>query len=420
MRPRRSKTRRHRLTLAFVCALGTSLVVRLQLAQRQIVHVLAHRHEVPETFAARIPLETHQKAADYTAAKVRLGRIQFLLSAGVLLAWTIGGGLEWLDRVWRGTDTSLLMAGLFFTLSAFGINALLALPFSIYRQFRLEERFGFNRTTARLFCVDLFKQVLLAAVLGGGLILGVLFLMWESGSLWWFWVWALVTGVALVFVWIFPTLLLPLFYKLTPLSEGTLKERLARLLERVKFPYRGLFVMDGSRRSTHSNAFFAGLGSSRRIVLYDTLVDAMEPPEVEAVLAHELGHAKLRHILKMTLLSMAQNLAGLALLGFLAKQVWFYEGLGMTRPSPHAALLLFLWVSPVFLFLAHPLSSWLERRYEFQADDFGAEHSEKGSLASALMRLYEHNATTLTPDPLYSAFYDSHPPAAIRVGRLAS
>ena len=216
MRPRRSKTRRHRLTLAFVCALGTSLVVRLQLAQRQIVHVLAHRHEVPETFAARIPLETHQKAADYTAAKVRLGRIQFLLSAGVLLAWTIGGGLEWLDRVWRGTDTSLLMAGLFFTLSAFGINALLALPFSIYRQFRLEQRFGFNRTTARLFCVDLLKQVVLAAVLGGGLVLAVLFLMGASGSLWWLWVWALVTAAALLLVWIFPTLLLPLFYKLTP------------------------------------------------------------------------------------------------------------------------------------------------------------------------------------------------------------
>jgi STE24 endopeptidase len=364
---------------------------------------------VPEAFAARIPLERHQKAADYTVAKVRLGRIQFLFSAGVLLAWTLGGGLEWLDG---------FVGGVFFVLGALAINALLSLPFAVYRQFRLEERFGFNRTTARLFCVDVLKQGVLAVVLGGALVLGVLYLMVVAGSLWWLWAWVLVTAAALLLVWIFPTFLLPLFYKLTPLSEGPLKERLARLLDRVKFPYRGLFVMDGSRRSAHSNAFFAGLGSSRRIVLYDTLVEAMEPPEIEAVLAHELGHAKLRHIFKMTLLSMAQNLAGLALLGFLAEQKWFYEGLGMTRPSPHAALILFMFAAPVFLFLAHPVSSWLQRRYEFQADDFGVEHSEKGSLASALMRLYEHNASTLTPDPLYSTFYDSHPPAAIRVGRL--
>ena len=236
--------------------------------------------------------------------------------------------------------------------------------------------------------------------------------------MWWAWVWALWTGFSLFLAWIFPTFLLPLFYKLTPIEEGSLKERLAKLLQRVEFPHAGLFLMDGSKRSAHSNAFFAGFGSSRRIVLFDTLVAQLEEPEIEAVLAHEVGHAKLRHVIKLTLWGTLQSLAGLAVLGWLSTRPWFYGGLGLSHISTHAALVLFLWVAPVFLFLTRPLGSWMQRRYEFQADDYGAEHTNGNALANALLRIYEENAATLTPDPLHSAFYDSHPPAAIRVARL--
>ncbi|MEE8105760.1 MAG: M48 family metallopeptidase [Planctomycetota bacterium] len=406
------------LTLAFLLALAASLATRLYLNTRQLAHVEQHRGAVPAEFAKAIDLPTHQKAADYTVTAGRAGRVRMIVSVALLLTWTLGGGLAFFDAFWKTRIDGEVMRGIAFLWSVLGVAALLALPFSIHRTFKIEQRFGFNRTTPALFVKDLLKSVLLGLVLGTPLMAAALWLMESAGALWWLWVWAVWTAFSLFLTWILPTYLLPIFNKLTPLRDGTLKDRLTALLARVEFPNQGLFVMDGSRRSAHSNAFFAGLGSSRRIVLYDTLIEQMGEPEIEAVLAHELGHAKLRHVLKMTLMSIAQSLIGLAILGWLSQHDWFYKGLGLNEPSSHGALLLFLWVVPVFLFFTAPIGSWLSRRYEYEADDYGKAHSEPGSLAAALLAIYRHNAATLTPDPVHSAFYDSHPPAALRIPRL--
>ena len=403
----------------FLAALAAATLTRWWLARRQIAHVRAHRDAVPPMFAATIPLEAHRKAADYTVAKARLGVLDIFLDAVVILALTLGGGLGLLAAAWaRAFEPGSLAHGTALLFSLFLVQAIISLPFSIYRTFGIESRFGFNRMTWRLYLADLVKQAVLAVVLGLPLILALLWLMQHMGSLWWLYAWLVLTAFSIVLQLLFPSVILPLFNKFTPLAEGELAERVAQLLKRCGFKSKGLYVMDGSKRSSHGNAFFAGFGAAKRIVLFDTLVTRLEPPEVEAVLAHELGHYKLHHILKRIVLSSAMTLAGLWLLGVLMQEQWFYSGLGVAQPSMAAALALFLLVVPQFTFFLHPLTSHFSRKHEFEADAYATGNADPASLAQALVKLYRDNASTLTPDPLHSAFYDSHPPAALRIARL--
>jgi STE24 endopeptidase len=407
------------LTWLFLVALALATGTRLWLAQRQIRHVHAHRDAVPETFAEAIPLSAHQKAADYTEAKSRLGTLDVLIGAALVLAFTLGGLLQALSGAWAGVFTAGSLAhGTALLLSVFFVQAAASLPLAYYRTFVLEQRFGFNRMTLGLFLADLAKQTALALVLGVPLILAVLWLMERMGQLWWLYVWLVLTAFTLVFQLIFAPVILPLFNKLTPITEGELATRVARLLERCGFKPSGLYLMDGSKRSSHGNAFFAGFGAGKRIVLFDTLVNRLEPAEVEAVLAHELGHYKLHHIVKLLVMSAALSLAGLFVLGQLIGEPWFYAGLGVSTPGTAAALALFMLVLPEFTFFLHPLTSLYSRRREFEADAYARLHADAGDLVHALVKLYKDNAATLTPDPLHSAFYDSHPPAALRIARL--
>ena len=403
----------------FIAALALTTLTRLWLAQRQMRHVRAHREAVPATFAAEIPLAAHQKAADYTVAKAKLGMLDLLLGAAVLLAFTLGGGIERLSGLWaRAFEAGSLAHGTALILSVVLLQALIGLPLAVYRTFGVEQRFGFNNMTPRLFVTDLAKQAVLAVLLGVPLLLAVLWLMARMGAAWWLYVWLVWTVFSLVLMMVYPAYILPLFNKFTPLADGELARRVAHLLERTGFRSRGLFVMDGSKRSSHGNAFFAGLGAGKRIVLFDTLVSRLAPSEVEAVLAHELGHYKLHHIAKALALSAAVSLAGLWILGQLIHQPWFYAGLGVRTASTAAALLLFLMVAPEFTFFLHPLTSRYSRRREFEADAYATRHAQADDLVAALVKLYKDNAATLTPDPLHSAFYDSHPPAAARIARL--
>ncbi|MBI5612740.1 MAG: M48 family metallopeptidase [Gammaproteobacteria bacterium] len=405
-------------SLVFLALLGASLATQLWLARRHLHHVARHRAAVPAAFADKIPLSAHQKAADYTLAKVRFGRIDGLIGAALLVVWTLGGGLELLDQAWQSFGFSPLVTGTAFILSAFLLMGLLELPASLYQTFVLEARFGFNKTTPATFVADLIKQALLVLALGAPLTAAVLWLMQQTGTLWWLYVWLLWAGFGLLMMWAYPTLIAPLFNKFRPLEDGQVQARIHALLERTGFTSRGIFVMDGSRRTAHGNAYFTGLGRNKRIVFFDNLLKTLVVDEIEAVLAHELGHYKRRHVVKRMLLGFAMSLAGLALLGWLSDQSWFYQGLGMRHASPHAALVLFLMAMPVFTFFVQPLMAWGSRRHEFQADDFAAEQADAKAMVSALVKLYEENASTLTPDPLYSAFYDSHPPAALRIAHL--
>ncbi len=398
--------------------LALMLSAQLALAVRHIRHVRAHRAQVPAAFAAKIPLEAHQKAADYTVAKTRLGIVEAMLGVALLLAWTFGGGLQWVDSLWSAAGLGPVATGTAFMLSVFVIMGILDLPLSAYQTFGLEARFGFNKTTPALFVSDLLKKALLSLVLGGPLILAVLWLMQSAGALWWLYAWLLWTGYALFMVWAYPAVIAPLFNKFRALDQESMVKRIQALLARTGFTSRGVFVMDGSRRTAHGNAYFTGLGKNKRIVFFDTLLHTLSEAEVEAVLAHELGHFKRRHVIKRMLLMFAMSLAGLALLGWLMQQPWFYTGLGVTQPSTHSALILFLLVVPIFTFFLHPLFAWGSRRHEFQADAFAAEHTDANALVSALVKLYEENAATLTPDPWHSVFYDSHPPAAVRIAHL--
>jgi STE24 endopeptidase len=409
------------LTWLFLAALATATATRLWLAQRQIRHVRAHRSAVPGDFAASIALSAHQKAADYTEAKTRLGVLDTLIGAALVLGLTLGGGVQWLADAWAGVFAAGGLAhGTALLLSLFFVQALVSLPLALYRVFVVESRFGFNRMTLGLFVSDLAKQTALALVLGVPLLLAVLWLMERMGEYWWLYVWLVVTAFGLVLQLIFPALILPLFNKFTPVTEGELARRVAALLERCGFKSRGLYVMDGSRRSSHGNAFFAGFGATKRIVLFDTLVERLNPSEVEAVLAHELGHYKLHHVLQMLALNAAFSFAGLWLLGQLADKPWFYAGLGVQSASTAAALGLFMLAVPEFTFLLHPLMALYSRKREFEADAYATSHADSSELVRALVKLYNDNAATLTPDPLHSAFYDSHPPAAIRIARLSS
>lgn len=407
-----------------VAFLALSLGVRVWLAWRQYRHVESNQAKVPTDFAERIPLQAHQRAAQYTRAKLRLGVVDLFVSVLLLLGLTFGGGLQWLIERWQGwLPDSPLLAQTGIVVSVIALSSLLELPFEIYRQFVLEARFGFNRMTPGLFALDLLKSTALGAVLGLPLLLAVLWLMRGAGDRWWLWVWAVWTVFNVAVLLIYPTWIAPLFNRFTPLEAGTVRSRVESLLARCGFSSSGLFVMDGSRRSAHGNAYFTGFGKGKRIVFFDTLLSRLDVDELEAVLAHELGHFRKRHVIRRIVVSFAASLAGLALLGWLANQRWFYEGLGVSVQAgaieaPGVTLILFFLVMPVFGFALRPLMAWLSRRDEFEADAFAAEHADAQRLADALVKLYEDNASTLTPDPLHSAFYDSHPPAAIRVGRL--
>ena len=407
------------LTWLFLAALVVATATRLWLGVRQIRHVVAHRDAVPPSFADSIPLSAHQKAADYTAAKTRLGAIDLLVGAAIVLAFTLGGGLQWLADAWARVFTPGGLAhGTALLLSMFFIQGALSLPLALYRVFAVEARFGFNRMTIGLFITDLVKQVVIALLLGVPLLLAVLWLMEQMGQLWWLYAWIVITLFSLGLQLIFPAVILPLFNKFTPITEGELAQRIAALLARCGFKSSGLYKMDGSKRSSHGNAFFTGFGATKRIVLFDTLVERLNPSEVEAVLAHELGHYKLHHVVKMLVLSMAMTFAGLWILGQLIDKPWFYGGLGVSLPSTAAALGLFMLVISEFTFFLQPVMALYSRRREYEADAYATRHANAGELVRALVKLYQDNASTLTPDPLHSAFYDSHPPAALRIARL--
>ena len=403
----------------FLVALGVGLLCRLGLARRQAAHVAAHRGAVPAAFAATISLDAHQKAADYTVARVRLGMVDVLLSAALLLALTLGGGLQALhDLCARFAEPGGIAHGDAFVSAVGVVSWLVELPLGLYRSFGLEARFGFNRLTPGLFVADTVKGVVLAAVIGLPLIAFVLWLMEAMGGLWWLYVWAFWLGFNLLVMLVYPTFIAPLFNKFQPLADGPLKARIEGLMTRCGFRLSGLFVMDGSKRSAHGNAYFTGFGGSKRIVFFDTLLAKLDPPEVEAVLAHELGHYHHHHLWKRLAVIGAGSLGFFALLGHLAGQAWFFEGLGLASQGTAATLLLFALVLPVFTFPLTPLMSMWSRRHEFEADAYAARQAPAAELVSALVKLYRDNASTLTPDPLYSSIYDSHPPAAIRIARL--
>ena len=405
-------------SLAFLIALMLMVAIRRWLSQRQISHVLAHRSAVPEQFAARIELPAHQKAADYTVTQTRFGRINLAFEVVLLLAFTFGGGLQALHEFWS-TRLDGLSYGLALIFSVLAISSLIDLPLSFYRQFVIEEKFGFNRMTVKLFVADLVKQTLLGLIIGTPVLLAVLWLMEQMGSCWWLYVWLFWCSFNLLILFIYPSWIAPLFNKFSPLEDEALKVRIEALLKRCGFATSGLFVMDGSKRSNHGNAYFTGFGKTKRIVFYDTLLSRLQATEVEAVLAHELGHFKHRHVVKRIVLFFAMSLGFLAVLGQLMNAEWFFKGLGVSAQNTALALILFFFVVPVFTFLITPLMSVFSRRHEFEADRYAAQNASADDLVRALVKLYEDNAATLTPDPLHSLFYDSHPPAAIRIGRLA-
>ncbi|PHV04895.1 peptidase M48 [Janthinobacterium sp. BJB412] len=411
-------------SILFVSFLVLTLLLRFWLASRHIRHVLAHRAAVPAEFAAKIPLAAHQKAADYTVARTKFGLLALLVNSVVLVGFTLLGGLQWLSQaVFQQTGPG--MAYQLGLLAAFAaISGLVDLPFDYYKQFGMEQRFGFNKMSRRLFFTDMAKGLLVGTAIGLPLVWLVLTLMDKSGGLWWFYTWLVWSGFQLLMMVLYPTVLAPLFNKFTPLADESLKARIEGLMQRVGFASKGLFVMDGSKRSAHGNAYFSGFGANKRIVFFDTLLARLAPQEIEAVLAHELGHFKLKHIVKRIAVMFAISLAFLALLGYLKNQLWFYTGLGVDplilpgQNNDAMALLLFMLALPVFTFLLGPLTSLSSRKHEFEADAFAAQHTDAADLVSALVKMYEDNASTLTPDPLHSAFYDSHPPASVRIRQL--
>jgi STE24 endopeptidase len=413
------------LTVAFAAALVVSLAVKLWLATRQMRHVAAHRYAVPDPFGSTVPLAAHQRAATYTLAKGRFGLVSMASGTVVLLAWTLLGGLDALNGAVRDATAQHIgpMGYQLALLAAFAlVSGALDLPFEIYRTFHIEQRHGFNRITPRLFVLDLVKGLVLAAVLGLPLAALVLWIMGAAGPWWWLAAWAAWTGFQLLMLVLYPTVIAPLFNKFQPLPDPALHSRVQALMQRCGFSSKGLFVMDGSRRSAHANAYFTGLGAAKRVVFFDTLLAKLTPAEVEAVLAHELGHYKHRHVTKRMLLLFGASLAGLALLGWLSGEVWFYTSLGvqpnLMAPNDALALLLFMLVLPPFMFFLSPLSARLSRRHEFEADAYACAQADGGALASALLKLHEDNAATLTPDPLYVRFYYSHPPAGERLAAL--
>jgi STE24 endopeptidase len=407
------------LTVVFVAALVAETVVRLWLSSRQIAAVRAHRDRVPELFSARIVLAEQQRAADYTVARARVTRWATVFEALIKLALTLGGGLVAMQTLIGRAHWPEPWQGALLVLSALFLLQLVGLPFAVWRTFGIEARFGFNRITPGLFTLDVLKQWLLGFAVGAPLVLATLALMDRAGAWWWLWAWLVWLAVSLTLAWAAPRFIAPLFNRFSPLDNAALRERVESLLARCGFTAGGgVFVMDGSRRSAHGNAYFTGIGRNKRIVFFDTLLERIDMEEIEAVLAHELGHFRLHHVRQRLAVSGLSMLAGLALLGWLARRPAFYVALGGGIPSPAMAFLLFLVVVPVFTYFATPLEAWWSRRHEREADDFAVRHASADRLAAALVKLYRDNASTLTPDPVHSAFYDSHPPALERIARL--
>ncbi|MDQ7058913.1 MAG: M48 family metallopeptidase [Ghiorsea sp.] len=405
-------------TLIFLIALFISTAIDFWLDQRQLKAVHTHKHEVPARFKGAISLEAHQKAASYTTTKIKVGTWAGAYGLGLLLIWTLGGGLDALDEMIRSWGWSELTTGVVFILLFSFLGSLLDLPFSIYNTFVVEEKFGFNKITAKLFITDMVKGAALMTVIAAPLIWVILWLMQSAGTLWWLWAWAIWVGFSLLMMWAYPTFIAPLFNKFEAMKDESLKEAIEGLLQRCGFESNGLYQMDGSKRSSHGNAYFTGFGKTKRIVFYDTLLDQLSTNETLAVLAHELGHFKRNHIKKRMIVTFAIFLAGFAIMGWLAEQAWFYEGLGVSNASNYMLLILFMLVTPVFTFVISPIMSMYSRKHEFEADDYAKEHAEAADLISALVKMYEDNAATLTPDPLYSAWHDSHPPAPVRIAHL--
>jgi STE24 endopeptidase len=419
------------LTLAFATVLCAGLLLKFWLASRQIHHVAQHRSSVPEAFASRISLAAHQKAADYTITKARFSLLEMALGAAVLLGWTLLGGLAALNQALLGAMGGGMWQQLALLAAFVVISSAIDLPVTLYQTFVIEQRFGFNKMTLALWLADLAKSALVGALFGLPIAALALWLMGAAGPLWWLWAWCFWMGLNLLLMVIYPTVIAPLFNKFQPLADESLKARVTALMQRCGFAAKGLFVMDGSRRSAHANAYFTGFGTAKRVVFYDTLLRQLSPGEVEAVLAHELGHFKHRHILQRMASLFALSLAGFALLGWLSTQVWFYTGLGVrpnisldlaVAPAPNdaLALLLFLLAMPVFTLFIAPLFAQLSRRHEFEADAYAVAQANGSDLAAALLKLYEDNASTLTPDPVYVKFYYSHPPASERLARMPS
>lgn len=388
------------------------------LARRHLAHIQAHRAEVPADFREQIDLSAHQKAADYTSAKTRLMMLSAPFNALLLLGFTLGGGVQWIADLWLTTFSNSLIQGMAVILTVLLLSSLLEMPFSLYRTFVIEARYGFNKMTLAMYLVDAAKGLLLGAIFGLPLLSGVLWLMERMGANWWLYVWGVWVTFNLLLLFIYPSFIAPLFNKFSPLQDETLKMRITALLQKCGFTAQGLFVMDGSKRTSHGNAYFTGFGKTKRIVFFDTLLERLASTEIEAVLAHELGHFKRRHVLKRIVFTFALSLGFLWLLAQLMEANWFYDGLGVTTPSTALALLLFFMILPVFSFLLHPLMSYYSRKHEFEADAYAAQQTNAHDLASALVKMYQDNAATLTPDPLYSTFYDSHPPALMRIARL--
>jgi STE24 endopeptidase len=409
------------LTLTFVGLLAFSTLIRFWLGTRQINFVQAHRNKVPEAFSQNITLDAHQKAADYASAKTKIGLSEILIQALLLVALTIGGGLQWIDQIWTSIMANHeIIRGALVISTALLVSSLIDLPFDYYKTFVVDEKFGFNKMSRTMFFTDLIKHSIVGLFLGAPILFAALWLMQGSGSYWWLYLWFVWTVFNVLMLAIYPSFIAPLFNKFTPLTDEGLKSRIETLLKKCGFKSQGLFVMDGSARSSHGNAYFTGFGSSKRVVFFDTLLERLNTEEIEAVLAHELGHFKHHHVIKRIAMIFFVSFLGLALLGWLINQAWCFQGLGVTSPSNYMALLLFMLVSPVFLFLIRPIMASYSRKNEFEADDYAAKNADAKHLIEALVKLYRDNASTLTPDPLHSAFYDSHPPASLRISKLSA
>lgn len=408
------------LTITFITLLFATTLVRIWLGRRHIAYVTGNRQQVPNAFSNTISLEAHQKAADYTSAKTRLVIIDAAVQAALLALLTVGGGLQMIDELGRHLlPNHEISRGALVICSAMMVSSLIDIPFDYYKTFVIDEKFGFNKMTPRMFFSDMLKQSIVGLSLGAPILFVALWLMQGAGTYWWLYLWVIWSAFNLLMLAVYPTFIAPLFNKFTPLADETLKQRIETLLTKCGFKSQGLFVMDGSARSSHGNAYFTGFGASKRVVFFDTLLERLNADEIEAVLAHELGHFKHHHVIKRIALMFFVSFIGLALLGWLMNQSWFYSGLGVSEASNYMALILFLLVSPVFLFLLRPIMAHYSRKNEFEADDYAANHANAKCLVDALVKLYRDNASTLTPDPLHSAFYDSHPPASIRISKLA-
>lgn len=411
----------HTLTFIFIGLLAFSTIIRFWLGTRQISHVQANRGSVPAAFTKNITLAAHQKAADYSSAKTKMGLFEMIAQACLLFVLTIGGGLQWIDTQWASiASLHEIVQGALVICSALLVSSVIDLPFDYYKTFVIDEKFGFNKMTKKMFFTDLVKHSLVGILLGAPILFAALWLMQGAGEYWWLYLWFVWTAFNILMLAVYPTFIAPLFNKFTPLADESLKTRIESLLTKCGFKSQGLFVMDGSLRSSHGNAYFTGFGSSKRVVFFDTLLERLSTEEIEAVLAHELGHFKHHHVIKRIAMIFFISFLGLALLGWLIDQSWFFQGLGVTSESNHMALLLFMLVSPVFLFLIRPFMASYSRKNEFEADDYAAKNANANHLVEALVKLYRDNASTLTPDPLHSAFYDSHPPASIRISKLAA